>query len=125
MDATEIFQLTEEAVNRLLTERASGTSTSYANCRRKTQRWPFPGTVELWLPNDEGIEEIELGTCINISHSGLGMLLDRELPIGLKLPLAVHQPELSLQGHAVVCHSTEIDEGYYIGVKFLFEECES
>jgi len=124
MDTTEIFQLTEEAVNRLLAERASGTSMPFAKCRRKTQRWPFPGTVELWLANDKGVEEIELGTCVNMSHNGLGMLLDRELPIGLKLPMAVHQPESSLQGHAVVCHCTEIDAGYYVGVKFLFEECE-
>ena len=86
MDATEICQLTEDAVHRLLAERVSGTSDSYADCRRKTTRWPFPGTVELWLPNDEGIEEIELGTCINMSPSGLGMLLDRELPIGLEVP---------------------------------------
>ncbi len=125
MDATEICLLTQEAVNRLLAERTTGPTEAYADCRRAALRWPFPGTVELWLPNDAGVEEIELGTCINMSQSGLGMLLDRELPVGLTLPLAVHQPELSLQGHGVVRHCTEIDAGSYIGVMFLFEECAS
>ena len=53
------------------------------------------------------------------------MLLDMELPVGLELALAVHQPELSLHGRAVVKHCTEIDAGCYIGVQFLFEDADS
>ena len=125
MDATEIFRLTEDAVERLLTERAGADQSSFDSCRRKTPRWPFPGTVELWIPDEAGVEQIELGTCINLGHKGLGMLLDMELPVGMELALAVHQPELSLQGRVVVKHCTEIDDGCYIGVQFLFEDADS
>ena len=123
MDAMEIFRLTEKAIDRLLIEQEQNFNlTEDEACRRKSNRWPFPGTVEMWLPDQNGVEQIALGTCVNLSRQGLAMLYEEELPIGLEMPMAVHQPEASLHGRAVVRHCTAKDDAFYIGVEFLFDK---
>ena len=59
---------------------------------------------------------------MNLSLHGLGMMSDIELPVGLAFTLAVHQPEASFQGRAVVRHCTEVEGHYYIGLQFIFDE---
>ena len=120
MDATEICPLTEEAIAKLLGDRNITPPDPKDNGRRRTPRWPFPGTVELWVQGEDGLEEHRLATCLNLSLGGLGMLSDFDLPVGLELPLAIHQPEMSFHGHAAVRHCTTVEPGYYIGLKFLF-----
>ncbi len=123
MDAMEIYRLTEKAIDRLLCEQEQDLALSNDEaCRRKSKRWPFPGTVEMWLPDQNGVEHIALGTCLNLSRQGLAMLYEVELPIGLEMAMAVHQPAASLHGRAVVRHCAEKDDGFYIGVEFLFDQ---
>ena len=122
MDATEIKPLTEEAVARILADREAQIPGNVENGRRKAPRWPFPGTVEMWLPDDTGAEQLALATCLNLSRYGLGMLNEEPLGIGLEFALAVHQPEASLHGRAIVRHCTETEAGYYVGVEFLFDQ---
>ena len=122
MDAMEIYRLTEKAIDRLLAEQQQDGDVTHADCRRKTNRWPFPGTVEMWLPDENGVEQIALGTCVNLSRDGLAMLYEEALPIGQEMAMAVHQPAASLHGRAVVRHCSEKDDGYYIGVEFLFDK---
>ena len=122
MDATEIKPLTEEAVARLLAEQETPIPDVRVNGRRRAPRWPFPGTVEMWLPDKTGVEQLALATCLNLSRHGLGMLNEEPLPIGLEFGLAVHQPEASLHGRAIVRHCTETEAGYYVGVEFLFDK---
>lgn len=121
MDAMEIFRLTEKAIDRLLSEQERNREEPFHECRRRARRWPFPGTVEMWLPDENGVEQIALGTCVNLSREGLAMLFDDALPIGLEIALAVHQPEASLHGRAVVRHCEAKDDDFYIGVQFLFD----
>ena len=120
MDATEIRRLTEDAVAELLAGRQVRAADSSADARRKTPRWPFPGQVQLWITDDDGVEQLSFATCVDLSLHGLGMLYEDALPPGLELALAIHQPEASLHGHGVVRHCTEREAGYYIGVEFLF-----
>ena len=122
MDATEIVSLTEEAVARLLAGRNAEDADTSANGRRKAPRWPFPGQVQLWIPDENGQEQLTFATCLNLSLHGLGMLYDEALSIGLEFALAVHQPEASLHGRAIVRHCTLNEDGYYVGVQFLFDE---
>ena len=122
MDAMEIYRLTEEAIDRLVSEQERDSNTATAECRRKSKRWPFPGTVEMWLPDENGVEQIALGSCVNLSRDGLAMLYEEALPLGLKMAMAVHQPEASLHGHAVVRHCSAKDDGFYIGIEFLFDK---
>ncbi len=122
MDAMEIYRLTEKAIDGLLSEQEQDRNTATAACRRRTKRWPFPGTVEMWLPDEKGVEQIALGTCVNLSRQGLAMFYEEELPLGLEMAMAVHQPEASLHGRAVVRHCAAKDEGFYIGVEFLFDK---
>ena len=120
MDTTEFCALTEDAVAKLLAERAAATTGKPSRERRVVPRWPFPGTVELWIPDESGEEEYRLTTGLDLSHNGMGILSDVELEIGIELGIAVHQPELSLHGRATVRHCTEIEAGYYIGVQFKY-----
>ncbi|MBU0716761.1 MAG: PilZ domain-containing protein [Planctomycetes bacterium] len=122
MDATEICPLTEEAIARLLTGRNIDATEPSTNGRRQSARWPFPGPVELWVPDEAGIDQHEMGTCLNLSLHGLGMLYDDPLDVGQELAIAVHQPEASFHGRAVVRHCTRNEAGYYIGMQFLFDE---
>ena len=122
MDAMEIYRLTEEAIDRLVSQQEQDSLAPTAECRRQSKRWPFPGTVEMWLPDENGVEQIALGSCVNLSRDGLAMLYEEALPLGLKMAMAVHQPEASLHGHAVVRHCSAKDDGFYIGIEFLFDK---
>ena len=122
MDATEISPLTEEAITKLLVGRDVRAADCSADRRRRAPRWPFPGTVELWIPDENGTEQHNLATCLNLSLHGLGMLFDSSLPVGLEFALAIHQPEVSFHGRGVVRHSTETENGHYIGVQFVFDK---
>ncbi|MHC4697469.1 MAG: PilZ domain-containing protein [Planctomycetota bacterium] len=122
MDATEISPLTEEAIARLLAGRQRPPSEPATNGKRRTPRWPFPGTVQLWIPDEDAVDQHYLATCMNLSLHGLGMMSDIKLPVGLEFTLAVHQPEASFQGRAVIRHCTEVDNRYFIGVQFVFDE---
>ena len=121
MDVTEFCPLTEEAVARLLAGRKDTPSSSPSRERRATPRWPFPGTVEMWVKDDAGLEELRFATCLDLSPHGVGVKAEFELGPGLEFALAIHQPEASLYGRAVVRHCTEIETGYYMGLQFLFE----
>ena len=118
----EITSLTEKAVATLLAGRKRFTTDRSSKCQRKVVRWPFPGTVQLWLPDDNGSERLLLGTSVNLSVQGIAIRCDEELRLGSKIPIAIHEPELSLQGTAVVRHCTAIDNGtFFVGMQFLFD----
>jgi len=121
METAEICALTEQSVGELLAQRQSWTSRADAGGRRRMMRWPFPGTVELWIPDGNGGERYNLATSINLSLDGIGIRADEELRPGLQLAIAIHEPEMSFHGQARVRHCTETDEGSYIlGLQFLY-----
>jgi hypothetical protein len=122
MDVTEICPLTQDAVAKLLADRQAKVSDRNHNCRRRAARWTFPGTVELWVPDDTGAEQYSLATSINLSTQGIGIRADEPLKPGLEVGVAIHEPEVSFHGRAVVRHCTETpDETYIVGLQFRFE----
>jgi hypothetical protein len=120
-DVSEICPLSRKAVARLLAERAARSGASSVNGRRIAPRWPFPGTVELWIPDENGVEQHTLATSLNLSEHGIGINMDDRLPVDLELAIAIHEPEVSFHGRAVVRHCTDIECGYYIGMQFKFD----
>ena len=122
MDATEIRQLTKDAIMGLLKGQQVREADPGTNGRRRTPRWPFPGQVQLWISDEDGIEQLTFATCLDLSLHGVGMLYDDALPVGLEFSLAIHQPEASLHGRGIVRHCTEHEAGYHIGVEFLFDQ---
>jgi len=123
MDTAEICALTEESVDELLTKRQSWASRADAGGRRRAMRWPFPGTVELWIPDGNGGERYNLATSINLSRDGIGIRADEELRPGLELAVAIHEPEMSFHGKAVVRHCAESEnESYILGLQFIFDK---
>ena len=123
MDTAEICPLTEQAVGELLSKRQSWASRADPNGRRRALRWPFPGTVELWIPDEQGGERYALATSINLSVDGIGVRADEELRTGLQLAVAIHEPEMSFHGRAVVRHCAETDTGsYVVGLEFVYAQ---
>ena len=120
METSEFCALTREAVAALLAGR--GPTWSEPTGRRQRARWPFPGTVEMWVNDGEDLDDLRLATCLNLSEDGIGVRSDEDLPVGFEMPIAVHQPEVSFHGRGVVRHCTPLDEGYYIGLQFVFED---
>lgn len=121
METTEICRLTEEAVARFLAGRDPKQPDTSGKARREVARWPFPGTVELWIPDEHGIEHHALATSLNLSLGGVGVRCDEALSPGLELAIAVHEPEVSFHGRAVVRHCTEMRGDYLIGLQFLYD----
>jgi len=123
MNTAEICALTEQSVGELLSKRQSWASRADASGRRRTMRWPFPGTVELWIPDEDGGEHYDLATSINLSMDGIGIRANEELRPGLQLAIAIHEPEMSFHGQAVVRHCIEIDNGSFIlGLQFVYNK---
>lgn len=121
MDADEIFPLSREAIRTLLENRRAADAEPGDLRRRRLPRWPFPGAVEMWVPTPEGREEHILGTLHDLSEGGVGLRSDVMLEPGQTLAVAIHQPEASFHGKAIVRHATKRASGYYIGMEFQFE----
>jgi len=122
METVEIYPLTRTAVGSLLGHRNPSGSDDHKDCQRRAPRWPFPGTVELWLPQSGGGERYSLASSINLSSEGIGIRLEEALAPGQLVGIAFHEPEASFHGRAVVRHCTEIVENvFYIGMQFRFD----
>ena len=122
MDAEQIVKLTQDAITNLLNSRAIKSVNKDGPGNRQEERWPFAGTVEVWLPDECYGERHLLATLHNHSSHGLAMRTRRPIPSETRISLALHQPELSCYGHAIVRHCTRAQVGYLIGVEFCFDE---
>jgi hypothetical protein len=120
MDADEIQPLSAQTVADLLACRRRAEAIPGELGKRRLARWPFPGAVELWLPDQGGGERHVLGVCHNLSEGGVGVRVDEPLEVGATLNLAVHQPEVSLHGKGTVRHCSRRDDGYLAGLEFVF-----
>lgn len=122
MNAAEICPLTESSVAQVLESRVAADRSAMYPGKRRALRWPFPGMVELWIPDEEGNDRHVLANSVNLSMTGIGIRCDDPLPVGLKLAVAFHEPELSLHGRAVVRHCTQIETDYLLGLEFILDE---
>jgi hypothetical protein len=120
MDADKILKLSPAVLSELLEKRQVNTIAKVPSQRRSEERWPFPGTVEVWLPDQCYGERHLLATLHNLSQSGLAMRTRRVVPTDTRISLAIHQPEMSCYGDALVRHCTRAPVGYLVGVEFLF-----
>ncbi|HEY3244032.1 MAG TPA: PilZ domain-containing protein [Phycisphaerae bacterium] len=118
MEVAEILPLSRAAIRELLRARTVEEPCT-ADERRRVPRWPFPGTVEIWSKNADGLEFHQLGTCSNLSEGGAGIVTDCWLPVGDTLDIAIHQPEASYHGRAIVRHCSRYAEGYGVGMEFI------
>ena len=122
MDVSEFVKLTPEAIADLIKGKTSSSEDPKCENNRRELRWPFRGTVELWVPDQNGDEIHTLATALNISANGLAILSDIELEIGQSMAIAVHLPEATYYGHASAKHATESPVGYIIGMQFNYKD---
>ncbi len=121
MDAERIVKLTPDSIRELVESQRIKSVPKRAAGQRREERWPFPGTVELWLPEQCYGERHVLATLHNLSPHGLAMRSRRPIDRDTRLSLAIHQPELSCYGRAIVRHCTQAQAGYLVGVEFSFD----
>lgn len=120
MDAEKIVKLTPDIVRELIESRRVESIEKPNRGSRQEERWPFAGTVEVWLPDEVYGDRHLLATLHNLSGQGLAMRTRRPIPTDTKVSLAIHLPEMSAYGHAVVRHCTRAHVGYLVGVEFTF-----
>lgn len=121
MDTERIVKLTPDAVRELVDARGIQIESKGQNGARREERWPFPGAVEVWLPETCYGERHVLATLHNLSPHGLAMRTERPIEKDTAIELAIHEPELSCYGRAIVRHCTRVASGYLIGVEFSFD----
>jgi hypothetical protein len=122
MDAEKIVKLTPAVINELLAARQVNTIDKEPSAEnRRAERWPFPGTVEVWLPEGSYGEGHLLATMHNLSAEGMAMRTRRPIPVGTRVSIAVHQPLMSCYGNAIVRHCTPASIGYLVGAEFVAE----
>ena len=121
MKTAEVVPLTEKGVSKLLRSRESARPSKSPPGNRRTPRWPFPGVVELWLPDENGVLQHSLATSVNLSLNGMGIRCDEPLEPGAKIELAFHEPEASFHGRAVVRHTTPMESDHLVGLQFIFD----
>ena len=120
MDAEEIVKLTPDTIRALVDSQRVHIIAKCDAGQRTEERWPFPGTIEVWLPENSYGERHILATLHNLSLHGLAMRSRRPIAQDTLISLAIHQPALSCYGNAVVRHCTRAHVGYLIGVEFVF-----
>jgi hypothetical protein len=125
MDAEKIVKLTPGVISELLDARRVNAHSKHPPGKRREERWPFPGTVEVWLPDECYGERHLLATLHNLSAIGLAMRTRRPIPTETQIALALHQPELTCYGHAMVRHCTRASVGYLVGVEFHYRQDEA
>jgi hypothetical protein len=124
MDAERIVKITPEAIGELLEAQHVQAISKQPPGLRREERWPFPGAVEVWLPEGCYGERHLLATLHNLSTHGLAMRARVPVPVETKIELAIHQPALSCYGNGVVRHCTQGHAGYLIGVELVFPAAE-
>jgi hypothetical protein len=120
MDAEQIVKLTPQVIEELIASQRVSAEPKRPPGKRGAERWPFPGTVEVWLPEGCYGEQHMLATLHNLSSNGLAMRTRRPIQTDIRISFAIHQPVMSVYGHAVVRHCTRIYAGYLVGVEFSF-----
>jgi hypothetical protein len=120
MDTERIVKMSPAAIRELVERRGVKSEPKQSASRRRHERWPFPGTVEIWLPDKCYGDQHILATLHNLSLNGLAMRVRRPIPAETRISLAIHQPEMTCYGRAVVRHCTRAAVGYLVGAEFYF-----
>ncbi len=121
MPTDEIVKLTRETIADLLAAQSAPEQDFEGDERRQSERWPFPGTVEIRIANGQA-QEPSFATCRDVSSGGMGMKCDCHFETDTPLEISVHLPEASFYGKAIVRYCAEAGPHYILGVEFDFEE---
>lgn len=123
MDAEKIVKISRDVIRDLLASDSLSIRTLPKDKpgKRREERWPFPGTVEVWLPHEVYGERHILATLHNLSTGGLAMRTRRPIPTDTRVSIALHEPLLSCYGHAIVRHCTRAAVGYLVGLEFIYD----
>ncbi len=120
VDDKEFVVLTAESIHKLLhSDRAEPAERRRRRERRRVERWPFPGPVQLWVKDLDGEETEVLATCENLNEWGIGISAPRPFEVGARLPIAIHQPEATYHGEGVVRHCTPSNGVYFVGIELV------
>ena len=109
MNTNEIIQLTRESIRDLIRLRQGASHGFPGREHRRAPRWPFPGTVELHATDCTTGQWF--ATCGDISETGLGMCGEHYFCPEMIVDIAIHLPEATLYGRAIVRHCQKTGPG--------------
>jgi len=115
----EFIPLNKKTIAQLVENRKAADSGATGRRRRRLTRWPFPGQLQLWFKDSAGEEIQTFGTCHNLNENGIGVNCERYIEPGMRVPIAIHQPEATYHGEGVVRHCTTSGREYFIGIEFV------
>jgi hypothetical protein len=118
MIVDEVLELTRERIKSIVAEQPSP-STAVGDDRRSGPRWPVGGLVELW-DRAAAAGASGYGTCREISEGGIGIQCSRSFEVGASVMLALHLPDVAMQGRGTVRYCAPCERGYSVGVEFGF-----
>ena len=119
VNVKEFVPLNRKTIARLIANRQAADTGHGGRRRRRLERWPFPGQLQLWIRNTAGEEMQVFGTCHNMNEHGIGVNCDCYVEPGMRVPIAVHQPEATYHGEGVVRHCTPSGRSYFVGIEFI------
>jgi len=87
--------------------------------RRRDERQPISGTVNVTVKNQYGQLTTRTCTCLNLSATGLA--LESEEPIPISADAYLYSSQYGLKSFAAVRYCLRCTSGYQIGVQFRAE----
>ncbi|MCL2330022.1 MAG: PilZ domain-containing protein [Phycisphaerae bacterium] len=123
MSTQEIVNLTQKRITEIVVARQEAgllPSELVPVERRHGDRWPFRGAVELWPEGMDG-RSLTHGTCLNIGDSGMGLCCDEYHAPGETMEVAIHLPEMTLCGQAVVRYCSQVRNQFMVGMEFIYD----
>jgi len=118
-DVKEFIPLNRNTIAKLIENRWADDSGGNGKKRRRMERWPFPGQLQIWITDAAGEEVMLFGTCHNLNENGVGVTCERHVEPGQRVPIAIHQPEATFHGDGVVRHCTPTGSEYFVGIEFI------
>ena len=118
MKVDEFKPLTKSAIRSLLESRHSRRESADGPDKRRLPRWALPGQVEIWVPEQDGSEVHNVGDIRELNEIGVGVQCGLKIEPGQVIFIAIHQPEASFHGKAIVRHCTPHSTGYHVGLEF-------
>src|SRR3989304_7257293 len=121
MQTDEIVRLTRKRVAAIIAarrERQESLTPPPGPERRKSPRWPFKGAVELWPHGGDG-SVCWHAAYQNLSETGVGLSTEVHFDQGTTLDIAMHLPEMSLCGQAVVRYCAPVRDHFMVGLEFI------
>lgn len=82
--------------------------------KRRETRFPINSTVKITLPSSA---TPVIGTCCNISGSGLQIRTDKNIPVDKEVLIDISEGKIEFSAEAIIVRSQAEENGFVLGIK--------